>query len=69
MKGMNHKVFIPIKDTDRVTDMIHWCYANVDAHNLNWEWSYVDDLDLNSDVNFYFRDPKIATFFRLKWLS
>lgn len=54
-------------DSDRVVEMIHWCYANVDANNLNWEWSYDDDSDLNSDVNFYFRDPRMATLFTLRW--
>lgn len=68
MKGMDHKVFVPIKDTDKVTDMINWCYANVDRNNFNWEWSYVDDSDMNSDVRFYFRDPKMATVFSLRWL-
>lgn len=67
MKGLNSKVFIPIIDSDKVVEMIHWCYANVDANNLNWEWSYVDDSDLNSDVNFYFRDPRMATLFSLRW--
>lgn len=67
MKGLENKVYIPIMDSDRVVEMINWCYANVDAHNLNWEWSYVDDSDLNSDVHFYFRDPKMATLFTLRW--
>ena len=67
MKGLNHRVFIPVMDSDRVVEMIHWCYTNVDANNLNWEWSYDDDSDLNSDVNFYFRDPRMATLFTLRW--
>ena len=69
MRGLEHKVYVRILDTDRVVEMIHWCYSNVDANNLNWEWSYVDDSDLNSDVHFYFRDPKMATLFALRWLS
>lgn len=67
MKGLDTKIYICIMDSDRIAEMIHWCYNNVDRHNLNWDWSYVDDSDINSDVNFYFRDPKVATVFSLKW--
>lgn len=68
MKGMDSKVYVLIRDTDMIVDMVNWCYDNIDKHNLNWEWSYVDDSDLNSDVNFYFRNPKMATLFSLRWL-
>lgn len=68
MKGMTHKVYVPIDDSDKITDMINWCYKTIDKHNLNWEWSYVDDSDLNSDVHFYFRKEQDAIIFALRWL-
>lgn len=67
MRGLDAKVFVRVTDTDAIVDMVKWCYDNIDQHNVRWDWSYVDDSDLNSDVNFYFKDPKIATLFALKW--
>lgn len=67
MKGMDYRVFVPIRDSDKIVEMVNWCYANVDANHILWDWSYVDDSDLNSDVHFYFRRPEMATFFALKW--
>ena len=62
------KVYIKILDTDRVYDMIGWCDRNIDPAKILWDWSYVDDSDLNSDVNFYFECEQDATMFALKWL-
>ena len=48
--------------------MIAWCNYKVGESRIDWDWDYVDDSDLNSDVNFYFKDPKYATVFSLRWL-
>jgi len=65
---MKYKVFVPVQDSDKIIEMVIWCYNNICKNNLIWDYSYADDSDLNSDVNFYFRKESDATFFSLRWL-
>lgn len=58
---------IPIHGDDRINQMIDWCNDNVGENITTWEWSYVDDSPFNSDVNFYFLKPEMATIFSLRW--
>lgn len=64
----DNRVFVPILNTDKIDEMLKWCEETVGL-NKDWRWSYVDDSDLNSDVAFYFKDPKFATLFALRWLD
>ena len=63
-----YKVFVPILDSNKIDRMINWCNYRVGESRIDWDWSYADDSDLNSDVYFYFKDSKFATFFALKFL-
>ena len=63
---LTNKVYIPILDCDKIVEMMEWCEKNIEVNT--WSWSYVDDSDLNSDVNFYFVHKPDAIVFSLRWL-
>ena len=63
---MKNKVYVRILDSDKIDQMMEWCNNQFSA--WVWDWSYVDDSDLNSDVYFYFDEEKDAVVFSLRWL-
>lgn len=64
------KIFVKISmaDSDDYTidDMIDWCDAYMFTKGA-WDWEYATGSADERDVEFYFKDPKIATLFSLKW--
>ena len=63
---LKNKVYVRILDSDKIDQMMEWCNSQFSA--WVWDWGYVDDSDLNSDVYFYFDEEKDAVVFSLRWL-
>lgn len=65
---LKNKVYVRILDSVKIDEMSLWCYENISTSHIVWDWVYVDDSDLNSDVYFYFLHEKDAVVFSLRWL-
>lgn len=63
-------IHIPIvaKDNRQLTAMILWCYTNVSASNLIWDWDFGPEYPHDPlSVIFSFEHEKYAAMFALIW--